>query len=37
MDTYTTNATAWPYVLWYIQKYYDVGTIGWGMYPTSSG
>ena len=37
MDTYTTNATAWPYVLWYMQKYYDVGKIGWGLYPTSSG
>jgi hypothetical protein len=37
MDTYTTNTTAWPYVLYYMQKYYNIANIGWGLYPTSSG
>ena len=37
MDTYTTNSTAWPYVIYYMQKYYNIEDIGWGLYTTSSG
>jgi hypothetical protein len=34
MDTYATNTTEFQTDLWYYQKYFSIGRIGWGLYPT---
>eukprot|EP01045_Picozoa_sp_COSAG04_P028248 COSAG04_NODE_4338_length_2149_cov_1.646341_1_plen_212_part_00 len=36
MDTYTLNVTEAPYDVWYMQKYWEIERINWGIWPDQS-